>query len=163
MVKDILIEATTKSIGTIWQIMIIVIPVMVVIRIAKELNFLNKVCSYFEPVTEKIFLPKEAAFPLIVGMIFGLQYGAGIILQAVKEGQLQGRDLLLLNVFLGLCHAIIEDTFIFIAIGANGWIVSFFRAFMATGVTYLFGRYLVKKYDSAMNLKIEATTESKAG
>ena len=122
MVKDILIEATTKSIDTVWQIMIIVIPVMVMIRIAKELNLLNKVCSYFEPVTEKIFLPKEATFPLIVGMLFGLQYGAGVILQAVKEGQLQGR--LLLKCFFR-SHAIIEDTFIFIAIGANGWVVAF--------------------------------------
>lgn len=163
MVKDILIEATTKSIGTIWSIMIIVIPVMVVMRIAKELNLLNKICSYFEPVTEKIFLPKEATFPLIVGMLFGLQYGAGVILQAVKEGQLQGRDILLLNIFLGLCHAIVEDTFIFIALGANGWVVSFFRIFMASGVTYLFGRYLVKKYDNALNLKIEVSTESRGG
>ena len=39
MVKNILIEATTKSIETIWQIMIIVVPVMVIIRIAKNLTF----------------------------------------------------------------------------------------------------------------------------
>ena len=158
VIKDILIEASTKSISTIWKIMIIVVPIMIVIRIAKELNLLDKVAAHFEPLTTKIFLPKEATFPLIVGMIFGLQFGAGVILQAVRDGQLRSRDLLLVNVFLGLCHGLIEDTFIFIALGANGWVVSFFRVLMALVTTYFFGRYLVSKYDSSLNEKL--TTNS---
>ena len=159
MLWEIFLEASIDSLNIIWQIAKIVFPVMILIRIAKELNLLNRVCTFFEPATQKVFMPKEATFPLIVGLVFGLQYGAGVILQAVKEGQLQGRDLFLLNVFLGLCHAIIEDTFIFIAIGANLWGVFVLRILIALVLTYMIGRYLVSRYDSNL-VPLEAKTAS---
>ncbi|WDC83666.1 hypothetical protein PL321_13860 [Caloramator sp. mosi_1] len=42
-------------------------------------------------------------------------------------------------VFLGACHAIIEDTLIFVQIGANGWIIFIVRLVAAFIITYIFG------------------------
>jgi hypothetical protein len=38
---------------------------------------------------------------------------------------------MLVLVFLGLCHSIIEDTVVFIALGANWWVLICARFFLA--------------------------------
>jgi len=145
MFWEIIREASNSSIATIVQIAIIVFPIMMFLRIAREAQFLNKVSNYFEPFTKKIFLSKEATFPLIVGIVFGLTYGAGVIVQAAKEGRLTGRDMLLINIFLGLNHAVFEDTFLFGAIGANAWVLFLTRTLFAVVVTYIVGRWMVSR------------------
>lgn len=144
MILDILLEASKSSLQTILKIAMIVIPLMIVMRFTKEANILDKICSYFRPFTKRLYLSNEATFPLIVGLVFGLSYGAGIIIQAAKEGNLTGRDLILLNVFLALFHSVFEDTLIFASIGANIWIIIVFRLLMAILFTYFIGRWLVK-------------------
>ncbi|KJS22808.1 MAG: hypothetical protein VR72_04630 [Clostridiaceae bacterium BRH_c20a] len=145
MLWDIIIEATNSSFKTVTQIAIIVFPIMMVLRIARETQVLTKVSNYFEPLTKRIYLSKEATFPLIVGIVFGLTYGAGVLVQAAKEGHLTTRDMLLINVFLGLNHAVFEDTFIFGAIGANSWVLFMTRTLLAVAVTYIVGRWLVSR------------------
>jgi hypothetical protein len=145
MFIEIIWEAITNSLTTVVQIGLIVFPIMIVLRFAREAEILNKVSNYFEPLTKKIYLSKEATFPLIVGTVFGLTYGAGVIVQAAKEGRLTARDMLLINVFLGLNHAIFEDTVIFAAIGANPWWLLTTRLLLAILITYLVGRWLVSR------------------
>jgi len=145
MLWDVIIEATNSSFRTVAQIAVIVFPIMMVLRIARETQVLTKVSNYFEPLTKKIYLSKEATFPLIVGIVFGLTYGAGVLVKAAKEGRLTTRDMLLINVFLGLNHAVFEDALIFGAIGANAWVIFVTRFLLAVVVTYVVGRWLVSK------------------
>ncbi|MDK2824435.1 MAG: hypothetical protein PWQ67_2500 [Clostridia bacterium] len=141
-----------NSIYTMAQIAFIVMPIMFILRLAKEANLLNKISSYFEPLTKILYLSKEATFPLIVGIVFGLTYGAGVIVQAAKEGRLSPKDLILINVFLGLNHAIFEDTFLFAAIGANAWVMFITRTLLAILITYLLGKWLTGKEKKEMLL-----------
>jgi len=158
MFWEIVKEALSSSLATILQIAMIVFPIMMVLRFAREAQILNKISNYFEPLTKKIYLSKEATFPLIVGIVFGLTYGAGVIVQAAKEGRLSARDMLLINVFLGLNHAIFEDTFIFGAIGANAWWLFLTRTLLAVIVTYCVGRWLVSREKSTQDLLMEKLT-----
>ncbi|MFZ5942493.1 MAG: nucleoside recognition domain-containing protein [Bacillota bacterium] len=153
MFVDIVVEALTNSLNTITQIAVIVFPIMLVLRFARELNILNRVSSFFEPLTKRMYLSKEATFPLIVGTVFGLTYGAGVILQAAKEGRLTARDMFLTNVFLGLNHAIFEDTLVFAAIGANGWALLITRFFLAAIVTFFLGKWMETRDNRELLLK----------
>lgn len=155
MFLEIIWEAATSSLSTVVKIAMIVFPVMLALRLAREAQILNKVSNYFEPLTKKIYLSKEATFPLIVGTVFGLTYGAGVIVQAAKEGRLTARDMLLINIFLGLNHAIFEDTVLFAAIGANPWWLFFTRLSLAILVTYLVGRWLVHKEKTSQDLLLD--------
>ena len=47
--------------------------------------------------------------------------------------------------FLIVCHAIFEDTFIFIAVGANLWILFFTRLIVATVVAYFASKIIDDK------------------
>lgn len=145
MLIEIATEALVNSFDTMVQIIIIVMPIMMVLRFARELNIINKVSAYAEPFTRRLFLSREATFPLIIGIVFGLTYGAGVIIQAAKEGRLTSRDMILINIFLGLNHAIFEDTFLFYAIGANAGVLLLTRTAIAIIITYLIGKWMVSK------------------
>ena len=49
--------------------------------------------------------------------MFGLAYGAGVMIQAVKEDGVSKKDVTLAFIFLVACHAVVEDTLIFIPLG----------------------------------------------
>jgi len=59
-----------------------------------------------------------------VGIIFGIAYGAGVLIEEARSGRLSWKDIFLINVFLSVCHAVVEDTALFMAVGANGLIYS---------------------------------------
>ncbi len=61
----------------------------------------------------------------------GLVFGAGVIISFANDGTLTKRDLILVLVFLGICHSIIEDTLIFAALGANLWVLISCRFILA--------------------------------
>jgi hypothetical protein len=145
MFLEIFLEALRESLSTMAQIALIVFPILMVLRFAREAQIVDKISNYFEPLTRRLFMSKEATFPLIVGITFGLTYGAGVIVQAAKEGRLTGRDMLLINVFLGLNHAIFEDTLLFTAIGANPFWLLTTRFLLAIIFTYFIGKWLVAR------------------
>jgi hypothetical protein len=152
MFIDIIKESFFSSVHTILNIAFIVIPLMIILRITKEYNILNKFVNYFKKFPEKLFMSKEATFPLLVGLVFGISYGAGVIIQSAKDLNLNKNDLILLNTFLGICHAVFEDTLLFVAIGANGWILVSSRFLMAVIITYLFGKWLYRKDYNIKNI-----------
>ncbi|MEW9121107.1 MAG: nucleoside recognition domain-containing protein [Thermotaleaceae bacterium] len=137
---EILKEALFGSLKSVYSIGVIVIPLMVVLQLAKDYKVLDRVSSGFGIITKPFRMSEEATFPLLVGFIFGISYGAGVILQSAKEGNLTKRDTTLIGVFLISCHAVIEDTLVFVAIGANGWILLGARVAMAILSTYILSK-----------------------
>ncbi len=75
--------------------------------------------------------------PLITGIIIGLTYGAGVIIHSVRSTGMGKKEAFLILLFLSICHAIIEDTLIFVVIGADGLILIAARFFLAIVFTYL--------------------------
>lgn len=133
------------SLKLVLDVAVIVIPIMVVLEILKELHWLDRVAGWLAPALSRIHLSRAAALPLLVGLIFGIAYGAGVIIAAAREGELSRRDLQLLSLFLVLNHAIIEDTLLFARIGANGWLLLTARTLMAIVVTWMAGKWFLKE------------------
>lgn len=154
MFLEIIQEATIDCYHTISKIALIVIPLMIFLRWTRESKILDKATNYLQNFTQKIYLSKEAAFPLLVGLFFGISYGAGVIIQATKEGNLTKEDSYLINVFLAICHSVVEDTFIFLALGASVGIILGLRITLAIIVTYLVGRFILKLDIKAANNKL---------
>ena len=79
--------------------------------------------------------------PLVAGLVFGISYGAGIIIQAAREGTLDYRDIYMINLFLVICHSVFEDTILFAAIGAIWLPVLLFRLLLAVIVCMVVARF----------------------
>ncbi|MEW5899165.1 MAG: nucleoside recognition domain-containing protein [Bacillota bacterium] len=133
-------EALHGSLHNIWMMARIIIPVMLVLEIGRDLHILDRITVFVAPALRFFGLSRQATFPLVVGLIFGIAYGAGVIIEAARSGQISWRDLLLVNLFLSACHAIVEDTALFIAIGADPWIILGGRFLLAVVLTYLVSR-----------------------
>ena len=138
-------EAFFGSLKSILTIAKVVIPLMVVMEILKSFKILDKLSNLLYPVTKFLGISKKSSFPLLVGLVLGLAYGAGVIVKSAKEGDLSKKDLYLLMIFLVTCHSVIEDTLIFVAIGANGWLLLGIRIPLAMILTALVARKLNKK------------------
>ncbi len=129
------------SFKSVFQMAVIIIPLMICLEVAKDMNVLDGMAGWLAPVMRFFRLSQKGAFPLLIGLIFGLAYGAGVILESVKNGDLTWRDLFLINVFLVLCHSVLEDTALFMAVGANGMIILAGRLILAVLVTYILSRW----------------------
>lgn len=119
----VLLETLYVSYSTILKMTFIIIPLLVAIECLKDMGWLEKISSRFQGVTRFLRLPGEAALGLIVGLFVGLLFGSGVIMQITEEVKMTRTQINILFTFIGICHAVIEETILFTAIGANGAIV----------------------------------------
>lgn len=93
------------------------------------------------PIIEKHSQKVNSGFSILVGVILGITYGAGILIAEYEKGILQKREVLFIGTYLMICHAIIEDTLLFVIFGANPWLIVGLRLLFATLVAFLIVKY----------------------
>jgi hypothetical protein len=147
-VFEIMKEAVTGSFLSVWNIARIVFPLMIVMEFARKYKVMDLLSAALSPLTRLLGVQRGAAFPLAVGLIFGLAYGSGVIIQSAKDGEIDRRSLTLVSIFLACCHAVVEDTLLFVAIGASGWLLLGIRTFAAFAVTLLVSRTVMLAYEA---------------
>ncbi|MDQ0220015.1 nucleoside recognition domain-containing protein [Peribacillus cavernae] len=113
----ILLYGTQKAASGVLQLAIIVIPLMVVIQIMKDLRWLDVFSRLLAPLMKILGMKPNASMTLVAGLTIGLAYGAGVMIQAVREDNVSKKDITLAFIFLVACHAVVEDTLIFIPLG----------------------------------------------
>lgn len=97
---DLLLDALAGGLSQAWLIARVVIPLMILLQLARDLNLLDGLARFLSPLTRLFGMSAKSAFPLLVGLIFGLSYGAGVIFDSAREDGLTKRDLFLLVLFL---------------------------------------------------------------
>jgi len=109
---------------SILKIMIIVVSLMVIIDLGKEFGVLDRITNVISVPMKYLGLEKRTSLVTSVGLLFGLAYGAGLIIGETRKNGISRNEILATNIFLGTNHALIEDTLIFVAVGAGlGWIL----------------------------------------
>ncbi|MDP4172073.1 MAG: nucleoside recognition domain-containing protein, partial [Bacillota bacterium] len=126
----------------ILQLSFIVIPLMVVIQLLKDLKWLSIFSKWLAPITRALGMKENTSTTLAAGLLFGLAYGAGVMIQAVKEDGVGAKDLTLAFIFLISCHAVVEDTLIFVPLGIPVWPLFLIRLGVATLLTLLVSLFL---------------------
>ena len=132
------------------KIVLIIIVIMITIEVLKAfkvLEWINKRLYFF---TRFLGISSQAAFPLLIGLTIGITYGAGAILLSYKNQEMSKKDVLLVSIFLCLCHAIFEDTLLFSSMGASGWVMVTLKLLLATIVTFFASRIINRKEQKAI-------------
>jgi len=132
---SIIVSSIKIAATGILQMSIIVIPIMIVIQLLKDINVLQKLSGLLQPFTNVLGLNEKTGITLLAGILFGIAYGAGVIIQTAKEENLSKKDLYLATFFLISCHAVIEDTLIFIPLGINVLYLLLIRMVLACIIT----------------------------
>ncbi len=133
----------------VWTIARIVVPLMIVIEIAKANQWLDRVNRWLHPPFRVIGLSEHAAFPVLVAVIFGLTFGSGVILSNVREGKLSSKELRIIGTFIAICHAMIEDTLLFFVLGVPLWILIFPRLSVAIIASMIVHRFYLWRQEKA--------------
>lgn len=155
---EIIVLALEKAILGIVQLALIVIPLMVIIQYLKDYGILNVFTRWMAPVTRMLGMKENTSMTLVAGLTIGLAYGAGVMIQAVKEDGVSYKDLTLAFIFLVSCHAVVEDTLIFIPLGIPVWPLLVIRLTVAIILTMTIAA-IWRKFETAPRRK-EATYEN---
>ncbi|AXH10843.1 nucleoside recognition protein [Malaciobacter halophilus] len=90
------------------------------------------------------------SFSILVGIFLGITYGAGILIEEAKGTNLSKKDIFFIGTFLMICHAIIEDTLLFVIFGADFTIVIAIRTIAAIIISYL----MLYFYDKRQEVRV---------
>jgi hypothetical protein len=118
----------------------VIVPLLVGIELLLTYHVVEKIAPKLAWFCRLLGIGKDAVIPLLVGLLLGVTYGAGALVEINSRNPLSKRDLTLLGIFLFSCHGIIETTYLFAMAGASAIFVSAVRVLIAVVVTMVAAR-----------------------
>ena len=131
----ILHEIFLGCIATALNMLKILIPLMIIVEILMVYNVMEKVADKLQFLAGALGLQKQSVFPLLVGVVMGVTYGAGTLIEINRKTPIPKKDYALIGIFIFICHGIIETGFIFGMAGANILAITLGRLAIAFIVT----------------------------
>ncbi|MCA0971631.1 nucleoside recognition domain-containing protein [Halobacillus litoralis] len=136
---EIVLQGLQTAFMGIVQLALIVIPLMVFMQYLREKGWLDRFSGWVAPATKFLGMERNTSMTLVAGLTIGLAYGAGLMIQAVEEDGVSKKDMYLAVLFLVSCHAVVEDTLVFIPLGIPVWPLLIIRLLTAIVLTALVG------------------------
>lgn len=119
-------------------VLMFVLGVMLLQEFLHEFDLLHGLARLVSPALILLGLPRSVAFLWIVANTLGLAYGAGVLVPEARSGRIRPEEIGMLNRSIAVCHSLLEDTLLFVAIGAwAAWII-LPRLVVAAAAVWLF-------------------------
>jgi len=126
----------------IGYIFAVILALLVLMRLLKWLGVTGLLCRMLSPVLRLLGMSEQAAPITIIGMVLGLSFGGGLIIQEARSGGLGKRDVFYSLALMGLAHSLIEDTLLMAALGAHWSATLLGRLVFAVVVVFLLVKLL---------------------
>jgi len=110
-----------------WLVLKLIVPLYILADVLLFFDVLKYISFLFEPITDVLDLPKEAALGIAAGMLFNLY--AGIAFLAPLG--LNGYEWTILATFLGVAHSLIIENAVMKKLGIAHWYSFVLRIMMA--------------------------------
>jgi hypothetical protein len=117
---------------------LIVVSLMIVHRLLREFKVIDLLAVPLRPLLWALGLSRRTAFLWIVANFLGLAYGSAVILEDIREGAIGPKDAQRLNRSIAICHSLLEDTLLFVAIGAWAFWITVPRLALAALVVWMY-------------------------
>ncbi len=145
MDSSILVHSVEGSIRLSIKLIFIIVLLMVAYEFLENSKAFKKILDFLYIFIKPLGFSKQASISMLTGIFLGIAYGSGILISQSEQKKLSRLDVMLTAIFLSMCHAVIEDTLIFVAIGGNGFYILGTRIIIAAIMTYIFYKYLKYK------------------
>jgi len=119
------------------KICVIVLGIMVAQRLLEEFKVMDFLSRLLRPVMKFLGLPDSASFLWIVINVVGYAYGAGIVVEQIGAGRMKPQEGDLFNHNAGICHSLLEDTALYLAVGISLFWLTVPRLVLASAVVWL--------------------------
>jgi hypothetical protein len=131
----------------------VLVAIFILLEWGKRYGILERTLRAIGTVTRFIGLKPESGMPWLAGNVFGIVFGAGVVIESAREGRLDSKQVTLVATFLALCHGLFEDTAIFLVLGANMFWILVPRIVLAVAVTWVLSKVLKDGDEEAKALK----------
>ena len=112
--------------------------IITVLMICYEFFENSKLYKILEKTSEKplskLGFSHHSSITMLVGIVLGIAYGAGILIKNATSGKMTYKEILLSSLFLATCHAVFEDTLLFVAVGGNWFVILGIRIFLGISI-----------------------------
>jgi hypothetical protein len=128
-------EMLWGSLSVVFSLARVIIPLMIVIEFMLAYRVVERFVPKLVWLRRVIGVSDDALLPLLIGLLMGVTYGAGTLMEINKRTPLSRRDFALIGIFLYACHGIIETTILFAVAGGSIFFVCFVRLLIAVLIT----------------------------
>lgn len=134
------------AVGMGWlslKILAIIVSIMVTIEIMKAFHLISRLIALLQPAVRFMGLDRRVGMLWLTACLFGITYGAAVIVEEAKENEFEPEELTRLHLSIGINHAVIEDPSLFLPLGIGAfwlWVPRFVSAVAAVWLLNLFLR-----------------------
>ena len=116
-ILDVLATWALATLELMLKLLVLMVFVMVLIEAMTEFGFTERVAKLFRPFMAVMGLSPNVATMWVAGTFFGIVCGAAVIVDESASGRYSRDELRRLHMSLGICHSMIEDPVLFLALG----------------------------------------------
>jgi len=125
------------------KMFVIIMALMILLGIMKSFNIVHHIVRVISPVLKAMGLNQKVGILWITAAVFGIAYGAVVIVEEAKEGNFDRQELEKLHISIGINHSMVEDPILFLTLGLNAfwlWVPRLLTAVLAVHLFTLWHR-----------------------
>ena len=123
------------------KIFFIIMTILIALEVFKKVGWIEHIVRVCRPVLKALGLSEKAGILWMTAALFGLAYGAAVIVEEANEGHLGKEELEALHLSIGINHSLIEDPALFLALGLGAFWLWIPRLITAVIAVRLFSFY----------------------
>jgi hypothetical protein len=131
------------------KIFIIIMSILVLLEVLKQLGWVDVLVQALSPFLAALGLSRKVGILWMTAAIFGLAYGAAVIVEEAQRGDLTKDELELLHLSIGINHSMVEDPTLFLSLGLSAfwlWVPRLLVAIVAVRILSLWRRWRIGKH-----------------
>ena len=131
------LHATALSLALTYAV---ILCLLVLLDLLDRLGVTRWITAALSPLLRVSGLDPRATPVTMVGVLLGLSYGGALIIEEAERQQFAPRTRFLALSWLSLSHSLIEDTVLFLALGADIWVILVGRVLVTLALVALLAR-----------------------
>jgi Fe2+ transport system protein B len=120
------------------KIFLIVMALMIALCLMKAFDIIPFLVKILKPFLKIMGLNERVGLLWLTAVVFGIAYGAAVIVEEAKEGNFSAEELERLHISIGINHSMVEDPTLFASLGLSIFWLWVPRVITAIVAVYLF-------------------------
>lgn len=137
------------------KILGIIMSLMLALEFMKAFNIIDRLVRSLNPVLKILGLDRQVGMLWLAAAIFGIAYGAAVIVEETRQGHYTKAELERLHLSIGINHAMIEDPLLFLPLGIGAFWLWIPRLVAAVAAVHL--HRALHKLNAARHSAVEKT------
>ena len=97
----------------------LVMLLMTILEAIRAKGWIDPVVRFLSPVLRALGLSPQAGVLWVTAALFGLAFGAAVLVEEAESGRISPRDLETLHISIGINHGLFDDPSLFLSLGLN--------------------------------------------